>query len=247
LDPKFDFDSQIKLTSGGVTKAASARTMLQNGDYTYWASGPVATTIVLQDNSTARKYDLGFDALRPIHPQFVATFWPALNKVSIRASGFDWNTTALEDVKADLAITLGNASAQTVYTNPGLVMVAATGWTKQFWLGGAPEQKINIDNNIAYIAATKYLPNFDVPMLKDLYKESTIASAYSTWLKKATDLYQAAEWTIYMPTTGGRGDIGLYTTWDMQSLITGDWRYRAIALGQANLATSWNWNIVEGD
>jgi hypothetical protein len=34
--------------------------MLQNGDYKLWTSGPVAQTIMLGDDTAARKYDIGF-------------------------------------------------------------------------------------------------------------------------------------------------------------------------------------------
>jgi hypothetical protein len=51
LASNFNFDAQMFLTNGGVTLPADARTMLANGNYTYWTSGPVATTILLADDS----------------------------------------------------------------------------------------------------------------------------------------------------------------------------------------------------
>jgi hypothetical protein len=49
LAPSYNFDASMALASAtaGVTQTASARTMLQNGDYKLWTSGPVAQTIML--------------------------------------------------------------------------------------------------------------------------------------------------------------------------------------------------------
>jgi len=242
----FDFDASINLTQSGVTKSADARTMLANGDYTYWAAGPIATTIILEDNSASRKYDIGFDSLRSVHPKFIATFWPAMNKVQVRVIGLDANITALEDVTAGLAIKLGSASPQTLYTNLGLTTYAGTAWNKTFWINGAPEKQINEDFNIAYLSATKYLPNFD-PSLKSAFTPTIIAARYSNWLnKKAIDLYQNGFWDKSMGDTGGRPDIGIEPGWMMDWLYTGNWRDRTIALGQADLADAWKMQAVEG-
>ncbi|HEY1261747.1 MAG TPA: hypothetical protein VGF34_21060, partial [Stellaceae bacterium] len=86
LAAAFNFDGQISLTQPGtgITRTVSARTMLANGDYRVWSAGPVAQTIILGDDSTARKYDLGFDTYRPFRPRFYATFWPATRQVAVR-------------------------------------------------------------------------------------------------------------------------------------------------------------------
>ncbi|HEY1260167.1 MAG TPA: hypothetical protein VGF34_13050, partial [Stellaceae bacterium] len=86
LDPSYDFNATMTLknTSTGASKTVSARTMLANGDYRVWSAGPVAQTIILGDDSTARKYDLGFDTYRPFRPRFYATFWPATRQVAVR-------------------------------------------------------------------------------------------------------------------------------------------------------------------
>src|SRR5579862_919256 len=73
----FNFDAQIQITNGAATKIASARAMLSNGDYTVWASGPIATTILLgNDRQTttcgghaASTYDFGFDSFCPFRPR----------------------------------------------------------------------------------------------------------------------------------------------------------------------------------
>ncbi len=100
LASTYNFDASMALTPvGGTAQAASARTMLQNGDYQLWTSGPVAQTIMLGDDTAARKYDIGFgDGYHPFRPRFYATFWPATHQVYVRAVGENGLTTELEDL-----------------------------------------------------------------------------------------------------------------------------------------------------
>ncbi len=94
--------------SPAVNATADARTMLQNGDYKLWTSGPVAQTIILADDSPARKYDIGFgDGYHPFRPRYYATFWPATHQVFVRSVGENGNTTELEDLAYSLTLTGG--------------------------------------------------------------------------------------------------------------------------------------------
>ncbi len=56
----YNFDAQIETSKDGSTQSASARTMLQNGDFRYWLKGSIVTQIILEDRSTALKYDFGY-------------------------------------------------------------------------------------------------------------------------------------------------------------------------------------------
>ncbi len=56
----YDFEAVIETSKDGNTQKASAREMLQNGDFRYWLKGPIVTQIILEDRSTALKYDFGY-------------------------------------------------------------------------------------------------------------------------------------------------------------------------------------------
>jgi chitodextrinase len=244
LDPSYDFDARISIANSAAVASASARSMLENGDYSVWTSGPVAQTILLADDTQSRKYDMGFDALRSIRPRFQATFWPATHQVTVRYVGENSNTTSLQNVSFDLGLTLGAGKPETIYTKAGLTQAILTRWTKQAWIGGAPEQRINIDNNLPYLKATKLFPNFDTSLP---VRESALAADFSSWQKSPHDLYEKGLWTEYMPTTGARADIGPFTTWATNWLYSGDWRARTVALGLADLAGAWPLQAREGD
>ncbi len=187
---------------------------------------------------------MGFDDLRSIRPIFEATFWPGINKVRVRFIGENCCTAALEDVACDIALTMGSANPQTVYTKAGYVHKAATRWTKVFWLGGAPDERNNVDSNLAYLVQTCFVPMYDTTLA---IPESEISGDYSRWLGTARDIQDAGWWTRYMPTTGGRHDIGHMPRWSTQWLYTGDYRSKQIAFGHADLAGNWPMNVREGD
>src|SRR5271154_1243935 len=173
--------------AGGTAQAASARTMLQNGDYKLWTSGPVAQTIMLGDDSAARKYDIGLgDGYHPFRPRFYATFWPATHQVFIRCVGENGVTTEVEDLAYKLALTSNGETGYsddlsgTQTTNPKLHW-ALSRWTREFWIGGAPSAQINIDNNLAYLESTRFLPNFDTSIA---IPQTSIAAEYANWSSK---------------------------------------------------------------
>ncbi len=244
LSANFNFDAQIKITSNGSAKTVSAREMLNAGDYTVWTSGPVATTIILADHSSNRKYDMGFDSYKSFRPVFEAVFWPATKQVRVRYIGENSNTQTLQDIQYDLNLTLGKSSPQAVYSKSGLMHPMLTRWTKVYWINQAPEQKINIDNNLAYLGQTGYFPAFDTSVK---VPDAAVESDYSNWLKNPHDMYDSGGWTKYMPTTGGRSDIAPFTNWTMRWLYSGDWRAREVALGMGDLAGAWRLHAREGN
>jgi hypothetical protein len=243
LDAKFDFESVISLQKGSTVKSVSARQMLQDGNFEYWASGPVATTVILRDHSLTRKYDLGFDQYRPFRPIVHATFWPSLNKVEVRVIGENSNSEELEDLQYTVSLKAGLRAPQTIYTK-ALTHYLGTRWTKRFWLGGQPEQKITIDHGLAYLKQTRVFPNFDTSIRVD---EATVAKWKGNWDTRAKDLYDAGFWGKAMPAGGGRDDIGPMPTWTVLWLYSGDWRMREIAFAQADLAAAWALHYREGN
>jgi len=88
-DPPAGYDARITLTNpvGGATAYASARDMLEAGNYSLWTSGPIAQTYVCGDRTNARVYDIGWSTHRAVHPWFVVTVWPGLGKVCTRFVG----------------------------------------------------------------------------------------------------------------------------------------------------------------
>ncbi len=259
LDPKkFDFDAAMSLSEPGQpSQTVSARDMLAHGAYKLWTSGPVAQTVEIADDSADATYDIGFDgAHHPFRPRFYATFWPLTHQVQVRYVGEAGKTTELADLSYDLTLTIGE-DRKRVYaidltgTGPNKKKHwALTNWTKCFWLAGAPPAQVDIDPNIAYLASTRFIPNYDPAVTAP---ESELAAYYSQWSSYPHDPYDAyynhplgnVVWTQTMGQVGGRPEVGPYPIWSLLWLYTGDWRMRQFALGMADLATAFPANLRE--
>lgn len=265
LEPAYDFDAAMQLAfADGTTGTASARKMLEAGDYKLWTSGPIAQTIELADDTATRKYDLGDGGgPHPFRPRFYATFWPTLKKVQVRFAGEAGLTTELMDLRYALILTLGRAAPRTVYSldltggpaSGGKLHWSMSGWTKRYWIGRAPEPKINIDHNLAWLAATQIVPNYDTRL------KIPEAALKRAWDLHTTRLDGTARhnqpydsgangqslWTAGMGTAGGRPDIGPYPDWAVRWLYSGDWRMREMSLTLADIAASWPMHIRESD
>ncbi len=230
----FDFEAAMSLTNGS-TITASARNMIANGAFTYWLQGSVATTVIIADHSATRAYDIGFDANKAFRPIFHATFWPGINKVFVRFIGENANTEAIEDQSYSLTLTTGKAAPATRYTHSKFTHSAASRWTKAFWLGTAPG-RIAIDNNAAYLIATKFVPNYDT---SKIVGETVMAALYADWTASAKDFYNNGNlFDPAQPDTGqNAGDhIGLLPAWSVRWILTGDYRMKEIAMGAGELA-----------
>ncbi len=250
----------FKSPTTGVTQTASARQMLQNGDYKLWTSGPVAQTIILGDDSAGRKYDIGFgDGHRPLRPRFYATFWPATHQVAIRVAVENGLTTELEDVAYTASVKAGptapggtpGAGSYSVNLTGAQASTprlhwAMTSWTKVFWLNGAPDPRVDIDYNLAYLVSTRFIPSFDTGLV---IPDSAVAAYDALWIGSPHDIYDGAwdggQWQNAMATAGGRMEIGPYPAWNVAWLYTGDWRLRRMSLGMADLAGAFPANLRE--
>lgn len=237
------YDAQIVLTNpvGGATVHVSAGDMLLAGRYSLWTSGPIAQTYLVADRSTARIYDIGWSSHRAFHPWFIVTVWPGIFKVFTRYVGEIANTEAMEAQTYNLDLTV---SGELVYNHHDIAHLPGTRWSRTAWWGGAPEPKVNLCHNIAYLAQTGLVPHYDPAVV---ILESTSETHYSNWLSTNRNIGGAGWWQPSMPTTGGRKDIGLNPSWNVSALLSGDYRDREIMIGQAELAGWWKRNIREGD
>lgn len=241
LSSSFDFDAKM-IFSFPDEKIVIARKMLTNGDFSYWLKGPIATTIILTDHSSERIYDIGSDEYRSIRPIFHITFWPTINRYSVRYIAEVINTETLQNQSYNLSLTIGNKN-KLFYQKDNVPHQAMSRWTMKKW-SGEQVLPLSINHNIAYLTATKALPNFDTSRQIPV---SIIENDWVKWQSKDKDLYDKGWWQPAMATSGGRPDIGLYPSWTVKWLYSGDWRLQDIALKQSELASAWPMHLREGD
>lgn len=241
---------------GGAT-TVDLVTMFSNGDYKLWTSGQIAQTIEVADDTAARKYDIGFgDGYHPFRPRFYVTFWPTTGQTFVRAVGECGLSTELEDCSYGLGLSVGSSTYTQDLTGTALTFPkthwAFTNWTRQFWTGSTPPAQVNIDNNLAYLESTRFLPNFDTSIVAS---QASIASVYARYTQNPNDIYDglwdqptnSTTWVNGMGSTGARCEIAPYPCWTTLWLYTGDWRMRQVSLGLADQASSWNLQVRESN
>jgi hypothetical protein len=223
------FKATASATIGGQAWSASAQQLLrQKPDV--WLDGPVVTEWLvsgplLNDKGAA-------------HPRLAARFairwYRALGKARVDVT--IENAWAFQEAPRnesyDARILVGDKE---VYAKPGLVHLNQARWRKIFWWGDAPA--VHVRHDSAYLIASRAVPNYD----RSLHiPDRALADLKAAWNGPRTEPMGAGLAAAYMPTTGGRPDIGLLPGWAALYLLSMDRRAKEVTLGTADLAGSWS-------
>ena len=222
-----NWGARIEATANSMTQAADARQIVTDWAgtsadkrVTYWLQGPVCTQIILEDQTSALQYDMGWDTYKPLHPIFVVTLYPGYTagvKVEMILEN-EW-TTKLEDQTYSLSLKTGKSTPAQVYSKANYLHAAKTRWRKTFWVGTAPKP-VAIDYNLGYMISTQVIPNFDTSITLTSGQINSAVNAFNSSDK--CDLGGHGLWIQYLPMTGGRPDIGTFPTWYSQYLFSMD-------------------------
>ncbi|MFZ6691544.1 hypothetical protein [Undibacterium sp. SXout20W] len=225
-----DFNATINVSIDGQMYTASAVPMLKKGAYKTWLSGPIVNE---------------WQVLVPLvsaagitHPQLVARFYvrsySGINAVKVDAIIENvWAyINAPQNVTCNVNVDVGGHN---VYAKTGLTHYAYSRWRKSFWWGKTPD--INIKENTAYLIASKAVPNYDQSFS---VSDIALTDLWKRWSGNKIEPMGTGLALAYMPTTGGRGDIGLLPGWATMYLLSMDKRARDVTLGMADLAGSWS-------
>jgi hypothetical protein len=93
-----------------------------------------------------------------------------------------------------------------------------------------------VRHDTAYLIAARALPNYDQNIV---VAEAALADLQARWQGDAVEPMGAGLTVPYMPTTGGRADIGLLPAWSAMYLLSMDKRALAATMGSGDLAGSW--------
>jgi len=224
------FTSSFTATVDGKPYTASADALLASGNFTTWLNGPQVTEWLV---SSPLK-----DASGQEHPHLAARFsiryYPGSNSARVDVTvENDWaHEPSPQNFTYDAQITVGGKS---LYTKAGLAHYHHARWRKIFWWGKEP--LLTLKHNTAYLIATKALPNYDQTLA---FQDATMATLKSNWLKDGGEPMTRGLAVAYMPTTGGRGDIGLLPSWAALYLLSQDPRAKDVTLGMSENAGSWS-------
>ncbi len=179
---------------------------------------------------------------RSLRPVVHATFWPHGRRVRVRFIGEIADSSKLQDQVYSLSLSLGLGTPLLAYENPQVIHRATTRWTKEFWLGGAPGE-VQIDHNLAYLAATRFVYNFDT---SKKFSFQAILARWEAWQKSPRDLFDSATMIRAMGTGGDNDHSGYYTAWLSWWLLTMDNRALQMATESADLGAAWLFHLREG-
>jgi hypothetical protein len=224
------FTASFTATIAGVRYTASADTMLKSGKYTTWLSGPLVNEWLV---SVPLKNASGVE-----HPHLVAQFairsYTGSNSARVDVTvenGWAFQSSP-QNIMYDAQMLVGG---QSVYSQAGLNHYHHARWRKIFWWGNA--SVLNVRHDTKYLIASKALPNYDQSLV---IKDATIASWQTRWNASQKAPMQPGVAQPYMPTTGGRADIGLMPAWNALYLLSMDQRMKDVALGMSEVAGAWS-------
>ena len=231
----FDFGADKQVT-------VSAQHLINQDLYTPWLSGSINTTIIVADHSLNRQFDIGADDNKSLRPSFVISFWPTIGQYFVRYVVENTNTEVLQDQVYNVNLSIGDQD-QVFYSATDVPHQTMTRWTKAAWSSETP-QPLSINHNLKYLTRIPSIPNFDTNLA---IPESAINQEWNKWLSRSKDIYERGFWDPRMGNAGGRPDIGIYPSWAIKWLFSGDWRHQAIALASAELSGAWPIHLREGD
>jgi len=228
------FDAVVAFTfPDGTSASASARAMLETegGKAERWLSGPVATEWLL----TGAPVDAGGKADPDLSVQFQVRAYEGCRAVRVSVVVEScWDAWA-GNIGYDVEVKLGRDGAR-VYGKKDVHHRPLSRWRKVFWWPAPPPQA-DVAHNPACLSDSGALPNYDRSIA---IPEKTLADLAAQWARSTeTDILGSGSLTKYMPTTGGRPEIGPYPAWTVYYLLSRDPRLKAIVLGNGDLAGSW--------
>lgn len=244
------FEAGVSLDISGTAYSASATDALINGYTGTWLSG---NQVMEWQGSLPLKSSAGV-----VHPHLQVYFhvraYNGLGNVRVDYV-LENNWAYIADphhIQYDnLALTLNN---QIVYQNTSLIHLKSARWRKTFWSNSEPS--LHVAHDSAYLIGTQAVPNYDPGLINDI-PEVSLQSMADQWQSEVksyrrftTDSYSYTYDKIdimgpgpvvetYMPTTGGRADIGPLPRWSARYLLSMDKRAKQTTLGIGNLAGSW--------
>lgn len=221
------FDMVLEVTEGGQIYRASAAALLR-AQAARWLDGPLATEFRLAGPLTA--------GTAP-HPVFEALFDVRFfSSTSARVS------VVFENALANAARGERTASfrildqrGQVLFSQGSVYVPAHARFRKVFDWGVQRATRLHVAPRLAYIVATGAAPRYDLTKTLDAQAITDIQALQAGGLN---EVFGNGPIQSYMPTTGGRSDIGVLPQWDAVALYTGDPRASDVSIAAGEYAGS---------
>jgi len=198
-----------------------------------WLDGPLARE--WRGMTTFRSQGGGAHPL--LDARFAVRWYPGLEqqaRVEIIVENTRTFQAGARNLDYDVEVEVGGRS---VYARKGLRHYHHARWRQVAWWNEARAPQLNVRPDTAYLIASKAVSNYDQTI-----KPSELS--LSNQVKRLPD-DKTGPMTIgpvnpYMPSTGGRNDIGPLPAWSVQYLLSGDLRARRTMIAAAEGSGSWS-------
>lgn len=224
-----EFEAVVSLTmNDGRRLTASAKSLMATGKAELWLAGPQVTEWwvagpLVDDQGKAdphlsirfgiRSYGEG----RPLRVEVnVENTW-----IWTRGPRTEFYDTQI------------TVNGQTVLTQPGMSQLAHTRWRDIFWVNGSADAFVKQD--LEYLKRARVIPNYNP---RATVSEADLSRYYGVFRSSDHRPLATGLITPYMPTTGGRPDIGPFPRWAVYYLKTMDRRAYEMMLSSGELGGS---------
>jgi len=224
------FSSEVNLVVEGKRYQASTEPGLKASQPNAWLKGSLVNEwLIVAPLVTPEGVE---------HPHLQARFAlrAAGDPVRVRVDLTLENNWAYEpgpkDFTYDVEVLVNKKS---VFAKEAMVHYNHARWRKIFWAG--TQAQPDVMHNSAYLIGSRAIPNYDQRII---IAEPALAALKAGWTEARKQPMGPGLATPYMPTTGGRPDIGLLPGWAAAYALSMDLRAKEVTLGTADLAGSWS-------
>ena len=224
--------AKTTISLNGVKYTASLADAAAQPTPVTWLSGAVANEWIV---SAPLK-----DANGVAHPQLTARFdvrwYSGLNKQARVEFVLENDKTWVPGLQAKYDLDL-ELNGKSVYARTGMSHYHHSRWHQYFWWDTSRQPAVNVKLNTAYLIATKAVPNYDTSFAPGEGELNSLAQSING---SNTGPMTIGPVTSYMPTTGGRNDIGSLPSWSVMWLLSMDKRAWDVMMAAADGAGTWS-------
>ena len=237
------FRANVSATIDGQVWSASAERLLAGKALDTWLAGPLVT----EWQVTAPLTNAGGAAHPHLAARFAVRWYPQAKRARVDVSvENDWAyEPGPRNIGYDARVEIGGREA---YARRGLNHLHHARWRKVFWWASASASAsasgsaadaapaLALRHDTPYLIASRALPNYDQDIVA---AEPALANLQARCKGDAVEPMGIGLSAAYMPSTGGRGDIGLLPDWAVLYLLSMDRRAGQATFGGGDLAGSW--------
>ncbi len=224
---------RVTITIDGVAYTATLADALADTTPETWLSGQVANEWLLDaplKNAAGATHPL-------LTTRFYVRWYSGLTRqarVDVVVENAKTFTAGARNLTYNVNVEVGGRS---VYSKTALTHYHHSRWHTSAWWDAAREPAVNVQHNTAYLIASKAVSNYDISAAPS---ESNLAALGRLVSASNTGPMTIGPVLAYMPTTGGRGDIGPLPTWTVRYLLSMDRRARDVMMAAADGSGSWS-------